>query len=71
MKKNTNLLKPFDIRLAHTLKSEEHGPTLARDANTKGDDWFEITDPRNPINKRRREESKKTMKAKGVSSKDL
>ncbi|XP_060530579.1 spliceosome-associated protein CWC27 homolog [Cylas formicarius] len=29
---------------------------LAKDANTKDDDWFEIYDPRNPLNKRRRGE---------------
>lgn len=26
----------------------------AKDANTKGDDWYDIYDPRNPVNKRRR-----------------
>lgn len=36
---------------------------LAKDANKKADDWFEIYDPRNPMNKRRREESQKIMKA--------
>lgn len=35
---------------------------LAKDANTKDDDWFEIYDPRNPINKRRRGESTKSKK---------
>ncbi|KAI9560633.1 hypothetical protein GHT06_011583 [Daphnia sinensis] len=55
--------------LNHTLKFEDNNPTLARDANTKGDDWFEISDPRNPLNKRRREESKKIMKQKGSSTK--
>lgn len=30
---------------------------LAKDANVgKEDDWFDIYDPRNPLNKRRREE---------------
>lgn len=57
------------FRLSHTLKFEDSTPILARDANTKSDDWFEISDPRNAINKRRREESKKIMKNKGMTSK--
>jgi peptidyl-prolyl cis-trans isomerase SDCCAG10 len=40
------------------LKFETNTPALAKDASTKTDDWFEIYDPRNPINKRRREASK-------------
>lgn len=52
---------PDDTKwLAHKLRFQEDVPVLAKDANTKGDDWFEIYDPRNPINKRRRgEEGKK------------
>lgn len=47
-------------RLSHELKFKENGPILAKDANKKDDDWYEVYDPRNPINKRRRgEESKK------------
>ena len=38
-----------------TLKFESDDPVLAKDANTKDDDWFDIYDPRNPLNKRRRE----------------
>lgn len=38
----------------HKLRCEEIEPVLAKDANTKDDDWFEIYDPRNPLNKRRR-----------------
>lgn len=53
--------------LQHTLKFEDATPNVARDANLKDDDWFEIYDPRNPLNKRRREESKKLMKEKGKS----
>lgn len=45
-------------RLAHKLHFEDKLPVLAKDANTKDDDWFEISDPRNAINKRRREASK-------------
>lgn len=31
---------------------------LAKDANKKDDDWFEIYDPRSAINKRKRELNK-------------
>ncbi|XP_018328412.1 uncharacterized protein LOC108739157 [Agrilus planipennis] len=48
--------------LAHKLHFKEPTPTLAKDANMKGDDWFEIYDPRNPLNKRRRGEDKKKSK---------
>jgi len=37
------------------LVFETEGPILAKDANTKDDDWFDIFDPRNKLNKRRRE----------------
>jgi hypothetical protein len=50
-------------RLTHKLKFESHTPALAKDASTKTDDWFEIYDPRNPINKRRRETSRDIMKS--------
>ncbi|PSN39805.1 Peptidyl-prolyl cis-trans isomerase CWC27 [Blattella germanica] len=50
--------------LTHQLRFEANVPVLAKDASTKGDDWFEIYDPRNPINKRRRETSKDLMKSK-------
>lgn len=42
--------------LTHALHCEEKAPVLAKDASTKNDDWFEIYDPRNPLNKRRRGE---------------
>lgn len=35
-----------------------------KDASMQDEDTFEIYDPRNPVNKRRREESKKIMKEK-------
>ena len=45
--------------LKHKLQVEEEdeeSPVLAKDANLKHDsDWYEIHDPRNPINKQRRE----------------
>jgi peptidyl-prolyl cis-trans isomerase SDCCAG10 len=51
--------------MVHALRCEEKVPVLAKDASTKGDDWFEIYDPRNPLNKRRRgETSDKSDKSK-------
>lgn len=43
--------------MTHHLHFKEDTPVLARDANTKADDWYEIYDPRNPLNKRRRGET--------------
>lgn len=48
--------------MSHELNFASNDPVLAKDANRKDDDWFEIYDPRNPINKRRRGEE--TEKAK-------
>ncbi|XP_029164286.1 uncharacterized protein LOC114935588 [Nylanderia fulva] len=45
--------------MTHALHCEEKAPVLAKDASTKNDDWFEIYDPRNPLNKRRRGEASK------------
>lgn len=54
-----------DSWLIHKLQNEDDDPVLAKDANkTKGDDWFEIYDPRNPINQRRREASRQAMQQK-------
>ena len=47
-----------DSWLGHKLTFEAERAILAKDANTKGDDWFDIYDPRNPVNKRRREQTK-------------
>ncbi|XP_049882643.1 spliceosome-associated protein CWC27 homolog isoform X2 [Pectinophora gossypiella] len=52
-----------DDWLGHTLKFEDKGAVLAKDASTKGDDWFDIYDPRNPINKRKREQAEKKTKS--------
>lgn len=43
--------------MSHELRFKDDVPILAKDANTKDDDWFEIYDPRNPLNKRRRGET--------------
>ena len=49
----------FETLLTHKIQCEDKTPVLAKDANLKDDDWFEIYDPRNPINKRRRGETTK------------
>ncbi|KAK5648793.1 hypothetical protein RI129_003685 [Pyrocoelia pectoralis] len=49
--------KEDDSWLTHELHFINDEPILAKDANTKGDDWFEMYDPRNPLNKRRRGET--------------
>ncbi|ODM89313.1 Peptidyl-prolyl cis-trans isomerase CWC27 [Orchesella cincta] len=58
--------KPDDISwLARKLQNEQSkGEVLAKDANTKSDDWFDIYDPRNTLTKRRREQSKQDSKEK-------
>ena len=40
------------------LVFENNDPVLAKDASTKDDDWFDIYDPRNPLNQRRREKDR-------------
>jgi len=47
-----------DDWMKNTLRFESNDPVLAKDASTKDDDWFDIYDPRNPLNKRRREKDK-------------
>ncbi|XP_078273067.1 spliceosome-associated protein CWC27 homolog [Rhinoraja longicauda] len=49
--------------MSHVLQFEEQTRKV-KDANMQDEDTFEINDPRNPVNKRRREESKKIMKEK-------
>ncbi|XP_057674987.1 spliceosome-associated protein CWC27 homolog [Corythoichthys intestinalis] len=49
--------------LGHVLQFDEQSRKV-KDANMQDEDTFEIYDPRNPVNKRRREESKKIMKEK-------
>ena len=44
-------------RLKHKLEfADEKVVAVAKDANVQNEDTFDIYDPRNPINKRRREE---------------
>jgi hypothetical protein len=61
-KDRNTFLTIISSRLTHKLRFEANAPILAKDASTKTDDWFEIYDPRNPINKRRREASKDIIK---------
>lgn len=64
--KGENVLNE-DGWLGHTLKFEENGAVLAKDAATKQDDWYDVYDPRNPLNKRRRGEREDKTKASGSS----
>uniref|UniRef100_A0A3Q3W4C5 Spliceosome-associated protein CWC27 homolog n=1 Tax=Mola mola TaxID=94237 RepID=A0A3Q3W4C5_MOLML len=52
-----------DRGMGHVLQFDEQTRKV-KDANMHDEDTFEIYDPRNPVNKRRREESKKIMKEK-------
>ncbi|XP_072310459.1 spliceosome-associated protein CWC27 homolog [Eucyclogobius newberryi] len=49
--------------LGHVLQFDEQTRKV-KDATMQDEDTFEIYDPRNPVNKRRREESKKILKEK-------
>lgn len=49
--------------MAHVLQFDEQTRKV-KDAAVPDADTFEIYDPRNPVNKRRREESKKIMQEK-------
>ncbi|KAF0724164.1 spliceosome-associated protein CWC27 [Aphis craccivora] len=47
---------------SHPLQFQKEDAVLAKDANKKDDDWFEIYDPRSAINKRKRESNKLNSK---------
>uniref|UniRef100_A0A6I8NFV2 Spliceosome-associated protein CWC27 homolog n=1 Tax=Ornithorhynchus anatinus TaxID=9258 RepID=A0A6I8NFV2_ORNAN len=49
--------------MSHVLQFEDKSRKV-KDASLQDEDTFEIYDPRNPVNKRRREESKKIMREK-------
>lgn len=51
------------FRMSHVLQFEDKSRKV-KDASMQDSDTFEIYDPRNPVNKRRREESKKLMREK-------
>lgn len=52
----------FYLRKSHPLQFEKKDAVLAKDANKKDDDWFEIYDPRSALNKRKRELNKTNSK---------
>ncbi|CRK86710.1 CLUMA_CG000543, isoform A [Clunio marinus] len=55
--------------LSHKLDfSDSHDAVLAKDASKKQDDWYDIYDPRNPLNKRKRG-AEKNLSTSGDSSK--
>ncbi|KAL1497500.1 hypothetical protein ABEB36_008451 [Hypothenemus hampei] len=56
--KKTEDLDKDETWLHHKLEFTDK-TVLAKDANLKDDDWFEIYDPRNKLNKRRRGETTK------------
>lgn len=47
-----------DDWLSHKLSFVEQGAVLAKDASTKNDDWYDVYDPRNSLNKRKRGDDK-------------
>lgn len=51
------------LRMTHVLQFEDKTRKV-KDASMQDSDTFEIYDPRNPVNKRRREESKKLLREK-------
>lgn len=53
----------YFCRMSHVLQFEDRSRKV-KDASMQDEDTFEIYDPRNPVTKRRREESKKIMREK-------
>jgi len=60
-----------DDWLSHTLNFNSTAPVLAKDANKKGDDWYDAYDPRNPLNKRKRGETGSSSGKSKSSKRDL
>ncbi|KAH8363929.1 hypothetical protein KR084_000620 [Drosophila pseudotakahashii] len=60
-----------DDWLSHTLNFNSTAPVLAKDANKKGDDWYDAYDPRNPLNKRKRGETSSSSGKSKTSKRDL
>lgn len=58
---NTECVPIFsDDWLSHTLQFENSVvAVLAKDASTKQDDWYDVYDPRNSLNKRKRGDKEK------------
>lgn len=52
-----------EMWFTHTFRFENATIlVVAKDASSKGDDWYDVTDPRNPINKRKRCAEKRKKK---------
>ena len=54
----------FHLRLSHRLTFSEERWAVSKDASVQNEDTFDIYDPRNPINKRRREDGKQQQRQK-------
>jgi len=57
--------------MTHSLNFEEDEVSKAKDANMKGDDWYDIYDPRNAITKERNKQAQKEAKQKRKSKLDV
>lgn len=55
----SNLFDHVHFRMAHALVAPVKAPIRAKDASVENEDTFDIYDPRNPINKRRRQKDRK------------
>ncbi|VVC29153.1 Cyclophilin-like domain,Cyclophilin-type peptidyl-prolyl cis-trans isomerase domain,Cyclophilin- [Cinara cedri] len=66
-KKSEELVEDEDSWKSCSFQCKKEDAVLAKDANKKDDDWFEIYDPRSTLNKRKREltriESKTNLKS--------
>lgn len=66
-----------DIRLddprwfSHELKASSTEPVLAKDANVNQEEMFDITDPRHPLNERRRNDDKRKGRQKDMRGKEV
>ncbi|OQR68282.1 peptidyl-prolyl cis-trans isomerase CWC27-like, partial [Tropilaelaps mercedesae] len=49
--------------MQHELRFEEHGPVVAKDASTQKEDMYDITDPRHPLNARKRKDHSSRRKS--------
>jgi len=46
------------MKIVHCLRADDQKVVLAKDANIPSTDRYDLSDPRNPINERRRNEKK-------------
>lgn len=52
----------YSLRMKHKFYFGTTDVVLAKDASTKDDHWYDVRDPRNAMNKRRREDSARSSK---------